>query len=139
MSEICENCQVADTVRASHLQGLTGPVDKSGHAEVTALPKVALTEIVPASVRTVGFSLCYSLATALFGGFTPEERAESDANRRFYAGSQWTPDELARMKAVPLPDCTACDGYGAIGDHPCLTCGGNGKAPLSDPFEGQKS
>jgi MHS family citrate/tricarballylate:H+ symporter-like MFS transporter len=32
---------------------------------------VALTEIVPASVRTVGFSLAYSLATALFGGFTP--------------------------------------------------------------------
>ena len=32
---------------------------------------VALTEVVPASVRTVGFSLCYSLATALFGGFTP--------------------------------------------------------------------
>ena len=32
---------------------------------------VALTEIMPASVRTVGFSLAYSLATALFGGFTP--------------------------------------------------------------------
>lgn len=32
---------------------------------------VALTEVVPASVRTVGFSLAYSLATALFGGFTP--------------------------------------------------------------------
>lgn len=32
---------------------------------------VALTEIVPASVRTTGFSLAYSLATALFGGFTP--------------------------------------------------------------------
>ncbi|MBV9653543.1 MAG: MFS transporter [Acetobacteraceae bacterium] len=32
---------------------------------------VALTEIVPPSVRTAGFSLCYSLATALFGGFTP--------------------------------------------------------------------
>ncbi|HYB55417.1 MAG TPA: MFS transporter [Alphaproteobacteria bacterium] len=31
---------------------------------------VALTEIVPASVRTTGFSLAYSLATALFGGFT---------------------------------------------------------------------
>ena len=30
----------------------------------------ALTEIVPASVRTAGFSLAYSLATALFGGFT---------------------------------------------------------------------
>jgi MFS transporter, MHS family, citrate/tricarballylate:H+ symporter len=32
---------------------------------------VALTEIVPADVRTAGFSLAYSLATALFGGFTP--------------------------------------------------------------------
>ncbi len=32
---------------------------------------VALTEVMPAHVRTVGFSLAYSLATALFGGFTP--------------------------------------------------------------------
>jgi MHS family citrate/tricarballylate:H+ symporter-like MFS transporter len=32
---------------------------------------VALTEVVPSSVRTAGFSLAYSLATALFGGFTP--------------------------------------------------------------------
>jgi MHS family citrate/tricarballylate:H+ symporter-like MFS transporter len=32
---------------------------------------VALTEVVPPNVRTVSFSLCYSLATALFGGFTP--------------------------------------------------------------------
>jgi MHS family citrate/tricarballylate:H+ symporter-like MFS transporter len=32
---------------------------------------VALTEIMPAEVRVVGFSLAYSLATALFGGFTP--------------------------------------------------------------------
>ena len=32
---------------------------------------VALTEIVPRDVRTTGFSLAYSLATALFGGFTP--------------------------------------------------------------------
>lgn len=30
-----------------------------------------LTEIMPASVRTTGFSLAYSLATAIFGGFTP--------------------------------------------------------------------
>jgi MFS family permease len=30
-----------------------------------------LTEIVPESVRTSGFSLAYSLATAIFGGFTP--------------------------------------------------------------------
>jgi len=32
---------------------------------------VFLTEIMPAKVRTVGFSLAYSLATAIFGGFTP--------------------------------------------------------------------
>jgi len=32
---------------------------------------VFLTEIMPAKVRTTGFSLAYSLATALFGGFTP--------------------------------------------------------------------
>lgn len=31
----------------------------------------ALTEVMPINVRTVGFSLAYSLATALFGGFTP--------------------------------------------------------------------
>jgi len=32
---------------------------------------VFLTEIMPAEVRTAGFSLAYSLATAIFGGFTP--------------------------------------------------------------------
>jgi MFS family permease len=32
---------------------------------------VFLTEIMPANVRTTGFSLAYSLATAIFGGFTP--------------------------------------------------------------------
>jgi MFS transporter, MHS family, citrate/tricarballylate:H+ symporter len=32
---------------------------------------VALTEIVPPNLRTTGFSVAYSLATALFGGFTP--------------------------------------------------------------------
>ena len=32
---------------------------------------VFLTEIMPVEVRTSGFSLAYSLATALFGGFTP--------------------------------------------------------------------
>ena len=30
-----------------------------------------LTEIMPASVRTTGYSLAFSLATAIFGGFTP--------------------------------------------------------------------
>ncbi len=32
---------------------------------------VLLTEIMPVEVRTAGFSLAYSLATALLGGFTP--------------------------------------------------------------------
>ncbi|GAC1622706.1 MAG: MFS transporter [Candidatus Acidiferrum sp.] len=32
---------------------------------------VFLTEIMPADVRTTGFALAYSLATAVFGGFTP--------------------------------------------------------------------
>jgi MFS family permease len=32
---------------------------------------VFLTEIIPQSLRASGFSLAYSLATALFGGFTP--------------------------------------------------------------------
>ena len=31
---------------------------------------VFLTEVIPAEVRASGFSLAYSLATALFGGFT---------------------------------------------------------------------
>jgi MFS family permease len=32
---------------------------------------VFLTEIVPSAIRASGFSLAYSLATAIFGGFTP--------------------------------------------------------------------
>jgi MHS family citrate/tricarballylate:H+ symporter-like MFS transporter len=32
---------------------------------------VGLTEVMPTEVRVVGFSLAYSLATAIFGGFTP--------------------------------------------------------------------
>ncbi len=32
---------------------------------------VFLTEVIPEAVRATGFSLAYSLATALFGGFTP--------------------------------------------------------------------
>jgi MHS family citrate/tricarballylate:H+ symporter-like MFS transporter len=32
---------------------------------------VYLTEVMPRAIRTTGFSLAYSLATALFGGFTP--------------------------------------------------------------------
>jgi MFS family permease len=32
---------------------------------------VYLTEVMPADVRTSGFAMAYSLATAIFGGFTP--------------------------------------------------------------------
>jgi hypothetical protein len=32
---------------------------------------VFLTEMMPARMRTSGFALAYSLATAIFGGFTP--------------------------------------------------------------------
>jgi MFS family permease len=32
---------------------------------------VYLTEVMPVRVRTSGFSLAYSLATGIFGGFTP--------------------------------------------------------------------
>ena len=32
---------------------------------------VFLTEIMPVKVRTTGFALAYSAATAVFGGFTP--------------------------------------------------------------------
>jgi MHS family citrate/tricarballylate:H+ symporter-like MFS transporter len=31
----------------------------------------ALTEVMPKEVRVAGFSLAFSLATAIFGGFTP--------------------------------------------------------------------
>lgn len=41
------------------------------YASYNGAAVVALTEIMPAEVRTVGFSLAYSLATAIFGGFTP--------------------------------------------------------------------
>lgn len=48
---------------------------------------VALTEVMPREVRTTGFSLAYSLATAIFGGFTP-------------ALSTWL-IQLTRDKAAP--------------------------------------
>jgi hypothetical protein len=47
---------------------------------------VALIEVVPAKVHTAGFSLAYSLATALFGGFTPAVSA---------AFIEWTGDKAA--------------------------------------------
>lgn len=41
------------------------------YASYNSAMVVALAELMPADVRTSGFSLAYSLATAIFGGFTP--------------------------------------------------------------------
>ncbi len=41
------------------------------YASYNSAMVVFLTEIMPATVRASGFSLAYSLATAIFGGFTP--------------------------------------------------------------------
>jgi hypothetical protein len=41
------------------------------YASYNAAMVVYLTEIIPAEARASGFSLAYSLAAALFGGFTP--------------------------------------------------------------------
>jgi MFS transporter, MHS family, citrate/tricarballylate:H+ symporter len=41
------------------------------YASYNAAMVVYLTEIIPAEVRASGFSLAYSVAAALFGGFTP--------------------------------------------------------------------
>jgi MFS family permease len=41
------------------------------YASYNGAMAVYLTEIMPVEVRTAGFSLAYSLATAIFGGFTP--------------------------------------------------------------------
>ena len=43
---------------------------------------VYLTEIMPVEVRTSGFSVAYSLATAVFGGFTPAICTYSDPRHR---------------------------------------------------------
>jgi MFS family permease len=41
------------------------------YASFNAAMVVYLTELIPAEVRASGFSLAYSIAAALFGGFTP--------------------------------------------------------------------
>jgi len=41
------------------------------YASYNGAMAVFLTEIMPVEIRTAGFSLAYSLATAVFGGFTP--------------------------------------------------------------------
>jgi len=41
------------------------------YASYNGAMAVQLTEIMPVEIRTTGFALAYSLATAIFGGFTP--------------------------------------------------------------------
>ncbi len=41
------------------------------YASYNSAMVVALTEVMPPEVRATGFSMAYSLATAIFGGFTP--------------------------------------------------------------------
>jgi len=77
---------------------------------------VSLTEIMPVQVRTSGFSLAYSLATATFGGFTPavsqylyhvtENRAVAGVWLMFAAACglvaallAWRPEMRARLAA----------------------------------------
>ena len=71
-----------------------------------------LTEIMPVEVRTVGFSLAFSLATALFGGFTPavstylirltENRAIPSVWLSFAAACSLIAALLARPQTEPL-------------------------------------
>ncbi|MEX3955518.1 MFS transporter [Trinickia sp. EG282A] len=60
---------------------------------------VALTEIMPAEVRVAGFSLAYSLATAVFGGFTPAIST---------ALIQWTGDKAAPGYWLSFAAACAC-------------------------------
>jgi MHS family citrate/tricarballylate:H+ symporter-like MFS transporter len=60
---------------------------------------VALTEIMPVEVRVAGFSLAYSLATAVFGGFTPAVST---------ALIHWTGDKAAPGYWLSLAAACAC-------------------------------
>jgi MFS transporter, MHS family, citrate/tricarballylate:H+ symporter len=74
---------------------------------------VFLTEIMPVEVRTAGFSLAYSLATAIFGGFTPAistyliqltgNRAVPGLWLSFAAVCGLVAALLARAQPVPAP------------------------------------
>jgi MFS family permease len=74
---------------------------------------VFLTEIMPVEVRTAGFSLAYSLATAIFGGFTPAistyliqltgNRAVPGLWLSFAAACGLVAALLARAQPVPAP------------------------------------
>lgn len=69
-----------------------------------------------------------------------DERSDLTDLRRAFAGAQWSPEELERYRRAntaaepinrikPMPECEACEGMGKVGDHDCLTCGGDGMVP----------
>jgi MFS family permease len=80
---------------------------------------VFMTEIIPIEVRTLGFSLAYSLATSLFGGFTPAistylihatgNRAVPGLWLSFAAGCGLLAAFLARGRARDLKSMTLLD------------------------------
>jgi MFS family permease len=80
---------------------------------------VFLTEIMPVSVRTSGFALSYSLATAIFGGFTPAistylihvtgNRAVPGLWLSFAAACGLVASLLAKPQHEPLEDYSPLD------------------------------
>jgi MFS family permease len=82
---------------------------------------VYLTEIMPVAVRTVGFSLAYSLATALFGGNTP-----AVAQALFHATGN-------RAMAGVWLSCAAACGLLATWLAGRRAAGSSGVAPSPDP------
>jgi hypothetical protein len=85
---------------------------------------VFLTEIMPVDVRTTGFSLAYSLATALFGGFTPavstflvhttENRAMPGVWLSFAAACGLIAALLLRHPAEVAPEVASATPEGAL-------------------------
>jgi len=59
------------------------------YASYNGAAVVALTEVMPPHVRTVGFSLAYALATAIFGGFTPTVSTWLIATTHDHAAPGW--------------------------------------------------
>ena len=88
---------------------------------------VFLTEIMPPDVRTTGFSLAYSLATAIFGGFTPAIATyliQTTGNRAvpglwlsFAAGCGLMAAVLAKPYAAPVVQAPELDGALRLQEH----------------------
>jgi len=88
---------------------------------------VFLTEIMPVDVRTSGFALAYSLATAIFGGFTPAlctylihisgNRAIPGVWLSFAAACGLVAALFAKPHGVIEPPFTSRSGVAGLGEH----------------------